>query len=92
MSEPPAAGEQRQRDTRLSPQPPNQTPQRPWRTEGLPSGHDDGQQPRRFRWIPLAIVLLISYGLVFGQRETLDEPDIYTAAGIPRPTSVPVQA
>lgn len=55
MSEPPAAGEQR-RDTRLSSQPPNQTPQRPWRTEALPSGHDDGQPPRRFRWIPLAIL------------------------------------
>ena len=59
-------------DRPTTPQPPNGAPTRPWRTEGLPKGGGQGQQPRQRNWRWLAW-LLGGYLLVFGLLTTQDQ-------------------
>ncbi|MEV5965593.1 ATP-dependent zinc metalloprotease FtsH [Kribbella sp. NPDC051952] len=40
-------------------------PHKPWRTEGLPAGHDDGDKPRRPRWWRWVAWIVGGYLLLF---------------------------
>jgi cell division protease FtsH len=67
MSEQPDRDARERRGTQPSPQPPDRNPARPWRTEGLPPDADpDRPGPRRRRWLPLVLVTLLGYLVVFG--------------------------
>ncbi|SDM60961.1 cell division protease FtsH [Geodermatophilus siccatus] len=60
---------------RPSPQPETRAPERPWRTEGVPPGQDDGDRPSRLRRLrPLAVALL-AYVLLFGLVTWQDQGD-----------------
>ncbi|MGY1761352.1 ATP-dependent zinc metalloprotease FtsH [Geodermatophilus sp. SYSU D00779] len=60
---------------RPSPQPENRAPERPWRTEGVPPGQDDGDRPSRLRRLrPFAVALLV-YLLLFGLVTWQDQGD-----------------
>jgi len=51
-----------------SSQPPDRAPAKPWRTEGLPPGQDDGPgdgRPSRWRWGRFVVSLLLGYAIVF---------------------------
>jgi cell division protease FtsH len=48
-----------------SPQPANQRPDRPWRTEGLPGSEGDDKKSARSRWLRATATMLVFYGLVF---------------------------
>ena len=62
-----------------SSQPPDQTTQRPWRTEGLPPSNGDGDKPDRFRWVRALAVALLGYWLVFGVLSWEDD----SSGGVP---------
>ena len=50
-----------------SPRPPDRDPACPWRTEGLPPQADGGRKgPRRPRWLPLVLTMLLGYLVAFG--------------------------
>ena len=64
---------------RVSPQPPNREPSKPWRTEGLPPGatQDGGDAPKQRRrrppWLRLVLVLGVGYLVAFGLLTLQDE-------------------
>src|SRR5690606_8816708 len=59
--------EEQRRDQSPAPRPPADQPQRPWRTEGVPSSRGDGSpESGRSRWIRRAVVLIAVYLVVFG--------------------------
>lgn len=57
---------------RPAPQPPDDDPPKPWRTEGVPATGDDGKRPKRrldWKWLT---GMLVGYLVVFGLLTTQD--------------------
>ncbi len=56
-----------------SSQPPDRNPSQPWRTEGLPRGQGDDQKPRRFQWLPMVLLTVFGYLLIFSLLTAQDQ-------------------